>query len=183
MARIDYESQRKSKEMNCKAKESRGVEPRSEGTVENRTDVKRISEDMTREATALHRADEQRNGTAAHRLVVEQSRYEATRQGVATRRVATQRKTMEREGDNLATNSNFNRMPKKGLPEQPCVRGCPDRKAGCAVTCEKWAAYLKARNEIYEKRTKEALRKAHPDSGVRAKNQHVTKKKNEPGWH
>ena len=83
----------------------------------------------------------------------------------------------------MATNSNFNRMPKKGLPEQPCVRGCPDRKAGCAVTCEKWAAYLAAGNEIYEKRTKEALRKAHSDSGVRAKNQHVTKKKNEPGWH
>lgn len=178
--------------MNCKAKESRGVEPRSEGTVENRTDVKRISEDMTREATALHRSDEQRNGTAAHRLVVEQSRYKATRQGIAARSGAleglrTDRhcngKTMEREGDNLATNRNFNRMPKKGLPEQPCVRGCPDRKAGCAVTCEKWAAYLKTRNEIYEKRTKEALRKAHPDSGERAKNQHVTKKKNEPGWH
>lgn len=90
---------------------------------------------------------------------------------------------MEREGDNLTTKSNFNRMPKKGLPDQPCVRGCPDRKAGCAVTCEKWAAYLAARNEIYEKRTKEAIRKANSDRGVRAKNQHATKKKNEPGWH
>ena len=40
--------------MNCNAKESRGVEPRSEGTVENRTDVKRISEDKTREARELH---------------------------------------------------------------------------------------------------------------------------------
>ena len=54
MAKIGCESQRKSKEMNCNAKESRGVEPRSEGTVENRTDVKRISEDKTREARELH---------------------------------------------------------------------------------------------------------------------------------
>lgn len=50
------------KAKSCKAKESRGVEPRSEGTVENRTDVKRLSEDKTREAMALHRSDAQRNG-------------------------------------------------------------------------------------------------------------------------
>ena len=76
---------RNGKEMNCKAKESRGVEPRSEGTVENRTDVKRLSEDMTREATALHRSDEQRNGTAAHRLVVEQNGNEPSCSGFATK--------------------------------------------------------------------------------------------------
>ena len=68
-----------------KAKESRGVEPRSEGTVENRTDVKRLSEDMTREATALHRSDEQRNGTAAHRLVVEKNGNEPSCNGFATK--------------------------------------------------------------------------------------------------
>lgn len=71
--------------MNCKAKESRGVEPRSEGTDENRTDVKRISEDMTREAMALHRPEKQRNGTAAHRLVVEQNGNEPSCSGFATK--------------------------------------------------------------------------------------------------
>lgn len=171
-----------------------GIDVKSKGRVRTSDDEQwNSAESQRNRVEKLWRSEAvKRNGTAAHRLVVEQSRYEATRQGIAARSGAleglrTDRhcngKTTEREGDNLATNSNFNRMPKKGLPEQPCVRGCPDRKAGCAVTCEKWAAYLKARNEIYEKRTKEALRKAHPDSGVRAKNQHVTKKKNEPGWH
>lgn len=27
---------------------------------------------------------------------------------------------------------------------------CPDRKAGCAVNCPKWAAYVKARDEEYK---------------------------------
>lgn len=29
---------------------------------------------------------------------------------------------------------------------------CPDRKAGCAVECPKWAAYVEKRNADYEKR-------------------------------
>lgn len=38
---------------------------------------------------------------------------------------------------------------------QPCVKDCPDRKAGCAINCEKWAAYLKEREAMYEERRKQ----------------------------
>ena len=41
-------------------------------------------------------------------------------------------------------------------PKPPCGKECPDRKAGCAVTCVKWRAYLKERNAFYEKRREEA---------------------------
>ena len=33
---------------------------------------------------------------------------------------------------------------------------CPDRKAGCAVTCKKWADYVVERNKIYEQRVADA---------------------------
>lgn len=36
--------------------------------------------------------------------------------------------------------------------KQPCARDCPDRKAGCGTTCEKWQAYVKERDAEYEKR-------------------------------
>lgn len=29
---------------------------------------------------------------------------------------------------------------------------CPDRKVGCAVTCERWAEYVEARDEDYRHR-------------------------------
>lgn len=50
----------------------------------------------------------------------------------------------------------------------PCVKDCPDRKAGCAITCKAWAEYREKRDLLYQKRlkakeveglTKEALRK------------------------
>lgn len=31
---------------------------------------------------------------------------------------------------------------------------CPDRKVGCASTCEKWATYVALRDEYYEKRAR-----------------------------
>ena len=36
--------------------------------------------------------------------------------------------------------------------KQPCARDCPDRKAGCATTCEKWKSYVEERNAGYEER-------------------------------
>ena len=38
--------------------------------------------------------------------------------------------------------------------KQPCERDCPDRKAGCGATCEKWKAYVEERNAQYEERVK-----------------------------
>ena len=43
------------------------MEPRSEGTVENRTDVKRKRDDMTCCEMALHRLDKKSNGTELRR--------------------------------------------------------------------------------------------------------------------
>ena len=42
---------------------------------------------------------------------------------------------------------------------QPCFdvktrTDCPDRKAGCGASCEKWAEYVKARDEFYERRAR-----------------------------
>ena len=39
--------------------------------------------------------------------------------------------------------------------KQPCEKDCPGRKVGCAITCEKWAAYLKEREKLYEARRKQ----------------------------
>ena len=41
------------------------------------------------------------------------------------------------------------------MKEQPCKRDCPERKAGCGTTCERWQAYVKKRNADYEKRRKQ----------------------------
>ena len=41
---------------------------------------------------------------------------------------------------------------------RPCVKGCPDRKAACAVTCEKWKRYVEERDKVYKKRVKETER-------------------------
>lgn len=39
-------------------------------------------------------------------------------------------------------------------PEQPCVKECPNREVGCATKCERWKAYVKARDEYYAERHK-----------------------------
>lgn len=44
---------------------------------------------------------------------------------------------------------------------QPCAKDCPDRKAGCHASCERWAAYEKERNEEYKKRLLETVVKAY----------------------
>ena len=50
--------------------------------------------------------------------------------------------------------SNFNRISSKNALRHPCAKDCPDRKAKCAVTCEKWAAYVEERNRRYEEKLK-----------------------------
>ena len=46
-----------------------------------------------------------------------------------------------------------------GKVKNPCYSpetgNCPDRKAGCSATCEKWRKHKEARNKIYEERAKE----------------------------
>lgn len=39
---------------------------------------------------------------------------------------------------------------------QPCDRNCPDRAAVCAVSCPRWAAYVKSRDEEYKRRLDDA---------------------------
>ena len=39
-------------------------------------------------------------------------------------------------------------------PTPPCGKNCPDRSAGCSVTCERWKAYIAERNENYKTRMK-----------------------------
>ena len=41
---------------------------------------------------------------------------------------------------------------RRALLRQPCTRDCPDRSPGCAVTCSRWAEYIKAREKEYERR-------------------------------
>ena len=42
------------------------------------------------------------------------------------------------------------------MKEQPCPRDCPERKAGCGATCERWQAYVKQRNAEYDERYRNA---------------------------
>ena len=49
------------------------------------------------------------------------------------------------------------RFSNNGL-KHPCVKDCPDRKAACAVTCEKWKRYVEERDKVYKKRVKETER-------------------------
>lgn len=39
-------------------------------------------------------------------------------------------------------------------PTPPCGKNCPGRSAGCSVTCERWQAYVEARNANYKTRLK-----------------------------
>lgn len=38
------------------------------------------------------------------------------------------------------------------LNDQPCLKDCPDRSAGCGATCERWKKYVETRNEGYDER-------------------------------
>lgn len=40
----------------------------------------------------------------------------------------------------------------RGAAKQPCAKDCPQRAAGCAVSCERWSEYVKAREKQYADR-------------------------------
>ena len=50
--------------------------------------------------------------------------------------------------------TNYNLPFSTNTLKHPCAKDCPDRKAKCAVTCEKWAAYVEERNRRYEEKLK-----------------------------
>ena len=42
----------------------------------------------------------------------------------------------------------------------PCGRDCPDRKVGCASSCQRWKEYTEKRNARYAERLRENDAKA-----------------------
>lgn len=65
--------------------------------------------------------------------------------------------------------------------KQPCVKDCPGRKAGCAVDCEKWAAYLEKRAELYEKRLRGVDSNHATDNTIKAQQRYLYRRKNYKG--
>lgn len=65
--------------------------------------------------------------------------------------------------------------------KQPCVKDCPDRKGGCAVTCEKWAAYVKERDKRYAEQAEAAALNMTPENHRKARNRAIARKKKYPG--
>ena len=68
-------------------------------------------------------------------------------------------------------------------PKPPCGKNCPDRKAGCACNCEKWAAYLAERNAEYERRAKVSENNRMSARRARDADRIAYKRKRNPGWH
>lgn len=68
-------------------------------------------------------------------------------------------------------------------PKQPCSKDCAGRKPGCAINCEKWAAYLVEREKFYKKRNEEAELMSRTNGSRMAAYRKIKQKKNEPGWH
>lgn len=83
----------------------------------------------------------------------------------------------------MASNSSLFSSYRAFGPKQPCSKDCPDRKAGCAINCEKWSTYLKEREVFYEKRLIESETNVRNDSKRNAINHSIRRKKSEPGWH
>lgn len=81
----------------------------------------------------------------------------------------------------MAKNPNFNRYKSEG-PKPPCVKDCPGRKAGCAIDCEKWAAYVVERDKTYKKRVEDMDRNMNTAQRDRVTDTRAAKKKNNPGW-
>lgn len=78
---------------------------------------------------------------------------------------------------------NFNPQGANFGPKPPCGKNCPDRKAGCAVTCEKWRAYIEERNAYYEKRVEERELSENTHGNQKAARRYAYKKKSAPGYH
>lgn len=63
----------------------------------------------------------------------------------------------------------------RGAVQQPCVKDCPDRKAGCAVTCGKWAEYVSTRNTYYERQKLEQI--GMTENGAKRFNRNLARRK------
>lgn len=61
--------------------------------------------------------------------------------------------------------------------QQPCVKDCPGRKAGCAVKCEKWAAYLKLRDKLYEDRLRKVENNRQTENTMKAQTRSLYRRK------
>lgn len=51
--------------------------------------------------------------------------------------------------------TSFNTLYSVNCIRHPCTKDCPDRFPGCGASCEKWAAYIKQREEVYAMRKKQ----------------------------
>lgn len=58
---------------------------------------------------------------------------------------------------------------------------CPDRKPGCAIHCEKWAEYTKARDAEYAQRAKQVSENSRTNAAERRKRGHLNRTK--PGYY
>lgn len=81
----------------------------------------------------------------------------------------------------MSRNPRFNLYKSEG-PKPPCGRECPNRKAGCAIDCEKWAAYVVERDKTYKKRVEDMDRNVNTAQRDKATGQRIAMKKNNPGW-
>lgn len=59
----------------------------------------------------------------------------------------------------------------------PCARDCQERSAECRIACEKWAEYVKRRDEAYEERIRRAVAKSAYDEHVLKRVQRCQKHK------
>lgn len=78
---------------------------------------------------------------------------------------------------------NFNPQGAIFGPKPPCGKECAERKAGCAVKCEKWRAYLEERNAWYAAKLERLERRSPTKNAREARDRKAYHKKNAPGWH
>lgn len=75
---------------------------------------------------------------------------------------------------------NFNPQGVLLGPKPPCGKAgeCTDRKPGCAINCEKWAAYVAERNANYAKRLKDGENNSQSEENRVKRNRHIYHQKN-----
>ena len=79
-----------------------------------------------------------------------------------------------------ARNDEFNPYVNSEVPN-PCGKDCPDRAAGCAVECGKWAEYVEKRNAVYAKRAESTGLRATPENHWRMRNRKIARCKGKRG--
>lgn len=77
--------------------------------------------------------------------------------------------------------SRFNAKYYPDGPKPPCSKGCADRKAGCAITCQKWLDYVRERNENYKRRLEEAESRVSPANRISKANKNLYHRKKTNG--